>query len=59
MASMGSEHEQWLEMEEYLEPEELDRVREVLVYILLKETSLEVNDACSLVFGRGETVTWH
>lgn len=39
--------------------EELDRLREVLVYILVEDSVLDFDEVYSLVFGNGRTITWH
>lgn len=43
---------------EYLEGEELDRVREVLVYILMKDTLMGAEEIYSLVFNEGDAIHW-
>ncbi len=44
---------------EQLQGEELDRLREVLVYILMKDTEIDVDEVYSLVFQNGASITWH
>ncbi len=44
---------------EQLQGEELDRLREVLVYILMKDTDVDVDEVYSLVFQNGASITWH
>ncbi|KKK71298.1 hypothetical protein LCGC14_2915310 [marine sediment metagenome] len=44
---------------ERLQGEELDRLREVLVYILMKDTEIDVDEVYSLVFQNGASITWH
>ena len=44
---------------ERLQREELDRLREVLVYILMKDTDIDVDEVYSLVFQNGASITWH
>ena len=44
---------------EHLQGEELDRLREVLVYILMKDTDIDVDEVYSLVFQNGASITWH
>ena len=41
--------------------EELDRLREVLVYILMKDTDIDIDidEVYSLVFQDGASITWH
>jgi hypothetical protein len=42
-----------------LSSEELDRLREVLVYILVEDTDLDMDDIYSLVFKDGDNIIWH
>ena len=46
---------------ERLQREELDRLREVLVYILMKDADIDidVDEVYSLVFQNGASITWH
>lgn len=44
---------------EHLQGEELDRLREVLVYILMKDTDIDVDEVYSLVFQNGASIIWH
>ncbi len=44
---------------EQLQGEELDRLREVLVYILMKDTDINIDEVYSLVFQNGASITWH
>ena len=47
------------EVMERLQGEELDRLREVLVYILMKDTDINIDEVYSLVFQNGTSITWH
>jgi hypothetical protein len=44
---------------EHLQGEELDRLREVLVYILMKDAEIDVDEVYSLVFQNGASIVWH
>ncbi len=44
---------------EHLQGEELDRLREVLVYILMKDNDINVDEVYALVFQNGASITWH
>ena len=41
------------------ETEELDRLHEVLVYILIENTDLRLDEVYSMVFTKGGRITWH
>ena len=41
------------------EDEELDMLRRVLVYILLEDASVDMDEIYSLVFRDGGSITWH
>jgi hypothetical protein len=43
----------------YLEEEEIDEVKALLVYILMKESLLDSEDIYSSIFGGGKRITWH
>jgi hypothetical protein len=47
------------EVAEYLDEEELDSIRAMLVYILMKDTDMEKNMIYDLVFNEGNTIIWH
>jgi len=48
-----------LERSNNIEEAELDTIRALLAYILLKETELEIEDIYAFVFGRGRQITWN
>lgn len=48
-----------LENSESLDDDELDILKSLLVYIMLKKSSYEKEDIYSLVFGGGRRVIWH
>lgn len=47
-----------LEFSDYLDEEELDILKALLVYLLLRDTSFEDEDIYSFVFGKGRKITW-
>ncbi len=47
------------EVTEQLQSEELDRLREVLVYILMKDAEIDIDEVYSLVFQNGASISWH
>jgi hypothetical protein len=47
-----------LESSESLDEDELDILKSLLVYILLKKSSFEKEEIYSLVFGGGKRVVW-
>jgi hypothetical protein len=48
-----------LESTESLEEEELDVLKSLLVYILIRKSSFEKEDIYSLVFGGGRRILWN
>ncbi len=48
-----------LETSEGLDDDELDILKSLLVYIMLKKSSYEREDIYSLVFGGGKRIVWH
>ncbi len=47
-----------LESSESLDDDELDILKSLLVYIMMKKSSYEKEDIYSLVFGGGRRITW-
>ena len=43
----------------YLEEEELDEIKALLVYILMKDSPLDREDIYTSIFGEGKRITWH
>ena len=43
----------------YLDDEELDAIRSLLVYILMKNTHLEKEEVYTYIFGEGKRILWH
>lgn len=54
-----SEELETLESSGNLDEDELDILKSLLVYILLKRSSFEKEEIYSLVFGGGKRVIWH
>ena len=48
-----------LESSDGLDDDELDILKSLLVYIMLKKSSYEKEDIYSLVFGAGKRIIWH
>jgi hypothetical protein len=48
-----------LESSESLEEDELDIVKSLLVYVLIRKSSFEKEDIYSLVFGGGKRILWN
>jgi|Deesub1362A_J573_1020465.scaffolds.fasta_scaffold00165_3 hypothetical protein len=48
-----------INLAEYLDADELDAVRTVLAYILMKNTDLDGETIYSLVFQGGDKIIWH
>lgn len=44
---------------DYMDDEELDAIRAVFAYILLKNTDMDKEMVYSLVFENGGRITWH
>ena len=42
-----------------LEDEELDAVRSLLIYTLMKNTHLDAEDIYTYIFGEGKRILWH
>lgn len=49
----------FLEGSEILEIEEIDMIRALLVYLLMRETDLPEDDIYSFIFSRGRRITWN
>ena len=43
----------------YLDGDEIDAVRSVLVYILMKNTSLDKDEIYAYIFGKGKRIIWN
>ncbi len=47
-----------LEKSSLIEPEEIDFLKSVLVYLFMKNTELDVEDIYAIVFGNGKRINW-
>ncbi len=43
----------------YLDDDELDAIRAMLVYILMKNTPLDREDIYTYIFGEGKRILWN
>jgi len=43
----------------YLDDEELDAIRSLLIYILMKNTHLGKDEIYTYIFGEGKRILWH
>jgi len=43
----------------YLDDEELDAIRSLLIYILMKNTRLDNDEIYTYIFGEGKRILWH
>lgn len=48
-----------MESAKRMDETELDTVRALLVYIMMKDTDLEVDEIYSFVFGQGRQIIWN
>ncbi len=48
-----------LESSDKLDEDELDMLKSLLVYVLIRKSSFEKEDIYSLVFGGGRRITWN
>lgn len=49
----------FIEGNELLEIEEIDMVKALLVYLLMRETDLSEDDIYSFVFSKGKQIVWN
>lgn len=49
----------FIEGTELIEIEEIDMIRALLVYLLMKETDLHDDDIYSFVFSKGKQIVWN
>ncbi|MCL4458150.1 MAG: hypothetical protein M1147_11810 [Nitrospirae bacterium] len=47
-----------LELSRYVDEAELDTIRALLSYVLMKETELDTEDIYAFTFGKGRQITW-
>lgn len=48
-----------LELTKHIDETELDIIRALLAYILMKDTELETEEIYAFIFGRGRQITWN
>lgn len=44
---------------EHMDPDELDSVRALLAYVLMRSTDMDEDDIYALVFQEGKKIIWH
>lgn len=49
----------FIEGTELIEIEEIDMIRALLVYLLMKETDLHEDDIYSFIFSKGKQIVWN
>lgn len=49
----------FIEGTELIEIEEIDMIRALLVYLLMKETDLHDDDIYSFIFSKGKQIVWN
>jgi len=48
-----------LELDKFIDDTELDIIRALLAYILIKDTDLETEEVYAFIFGKGRLITWN
>lgn len=48
-----------LEVTKYVDDSELDTIRALLAYILMKDTDIETEEIYAFIFGKGRQITWN
>jgi hypothetical protein len=48
-----------LELSRHMDESEIDTIKALLVYILMRDSDLDVEDIYSFIFGRGRQITWN
>jgi hypothetical protein len=48
-----------LELTKYIDDTELDTIRALLAYILMKETEIGTEEIYAFIFGRGRQIIWN
>lgn len=48
-----------LELTKYIDDTELDTIRALLTYILMKDTHLDTEEIYAFVFGKGRRIIWN
>ena len=50
---------QALELSKHIDEAELDTIKALLAYILMRDSDLEVEDVYAFIFGRGRQIIWN
>lgn len=50
---------QALELSRHIDDAELDTIKALLVYMLMRDSDLEIEDVYAFIFGRGRQITWN
>ena len=48
-----------LELSKHIDDSELDTIKALLVYMLMRDSDLDVEDIYAFIFGRGRQITWN
>lgn len=48
-----------LELSPYIDDAELDIIKALLSYVLIKETELDTEEIYAFIFGKGRQITWN
>jgi hypothetical protein len=48
-----------MELSRYIDDAELDTIKALLSYILMKETEMDTEEIYAFIFGRGRQITWN
>lgn len=48
-----------MELLKYIDDAELDTIKTLLVYVLIKETELDVEEIYAFIFGDGKQIIWN
>ncbi|BCB95976.1 hypothetical protein JZK55_08980 [Dissulfurispira thermophila] len=48
-----------MELSRYIDDAELDTIKALLSYILMKETEMDIEEIYAFVFGKGRQITWN
>ncbi len=48
-----------LELLQHIDDAELDTIRALLSYVLMKETALDTEEIYAFIFGKGRQITWN
>jgi hypothetical protein len=48
-----------LELSKHMDETEVDTIKALLVYILMRDSDLDVEEIYAFIFGRGKQITWN